>query len=181
MIKMSLSDIVDANEYGREDLVTKADLVTSKYDYGVGKLFTGVADASIIGTAGALTGVSASSIYSAMHNNLPIYSNVLYELAFPLMALGTGIGYGLANTNKQKIAPGIAAGALVAYSGYQSLNSVGVPLYYLFSGAGIASGLTSSVVVSAVAPVAVLFGAGWVIASAYKLLKSRKARKSKKK
>ena len=177
---MGLDDIVDAREYYNQDLVRKVDLLASQYDIGQGKLFTGAVHSTWITALGALRSSPAYSFYDAVIQNLSLSVNTLYETAFVWGSLAAGIGFGLAETSKQRILPGIATVGLMAYSANQALAAYGVSGYYLFSGAALGSGLTLSVLASALAPVAAVFGLGWAGAMIYKhFIKGRKHRKKK--
>ena len=179
---MGLDDIINAQDYYDQDLITKGDILASKYDYGQGKLFTGLTVSTIAASTSILTGSLANRLYDGIMSNLPVYSNILSNAIIPWAALGLGLGYGNTDTNNQKIIPGLALGGLLLYSLEQTISSLGIPIYYLATGAGITSGLTMSVIASAVAPIAALFGVGWTASMLYRhFIKGRRARKERKK
>ncbi len=175
-----LDDVVNADAYSDKDLVRYGDLVTSKYDIGQGKFFTGAVHATYLTAAGVMSG-AVTSFADALYRSLPLASPLLYDPLFVWASLASGIGFSMGNTNKQKIIPGVAVLGLIGYSGYSALNTLGVPSYYLATGAALTSGVTLGFLASALAPVAAVFGAGWALGYFYKrYIKGRKARKEKK-
>ena len=177
---MGLDDVVNADEYYHQDLVKLGDLVSSKYDIGQGKLFTGAVHATYLTALGVVTG-TVTSFADSLYRALPIFSPLLYDPFFVWASLATGVGFSMGNTNRQKVIPGIAVLGLIGYSGYQALNTLGVPSYYLATSAAITSGVTLSFFALALAPVAAVFGAGWALGYIYKrYIKGRKTKKEKK-
>ena len=178
---MGIEKIVNAIEYYDQDLVRRGDILVSEYDLGVGRLFTGAVHSTYLTAAGVASGVMSSSFYNTIAENISAYSDLLYQPVFIWSALAAGIGFGLAETNKQKVVPGAAVVGLVVYSVAKTTSALGVPAYYLITGAAIKSGLTLSAIGSAVMPVAAVFGIGWTLAYLYKNhVKRRKAKKKKK-
>jgi len=175
-----LDDIVDLRRHYDQDLGTRADLVASQYDYGVGRIFTGAVVSTLVAATSAFNSDIAFSYYDAIAANLPIYSELLYNTLFGAIGFGLGIAYGNADTNKQKLGVGLATGALVVYSGSQALTATGASFYYLLTAAAIKSGFTLGIIGSAVAPVAAFFGVGWTLSTLYKrLIKGKRGGKKR--
>lgn len=182
---MGLDDVVDVRETGL-GLALRKDLVMSEHDYGLGKEVTGLVDSTLIAVGGALIAGTntfnsniAYSLYDAINSMAAVPSDVLYNFFLPWAAFGTGIGYVLAETQKQKIIPGVALAGLAIYSTYETMAAMSVPASYLFASAGLAT----TVLASALPPVFALFGLGWAIGAAYMRIFKRKRgrRKGKKK
>ena len=173
----SLSDIVDVNKHSNRDYAKIEDIVASDKDYGVGKLFTGFVHSTILGLTGIYSSEAAFGLYDKLNSILPVPSIDLYGSMLPWAGVAAGIAFGLANTNKQKIVPGVATLGVISYSAYQTINTLGIPASYILANAGI----FSTVFFSSVAPAAALFGVGYALAALYKFGKGLLARRKKEK
>ncbi len=180
---LKLDDLVNAHEVGL-DLTRVEDLTISTQDYGLGKEITGLIDSTLIGVAGNLTAgtnafntATAHSFYNAINSMIEVPSSALYNFFLPWASFGTGIGYALAETRKQKFIPGASLAALTLYSIYKTTTTMGVSASYIFS-SGVA---LTTVLGSALPPVFALFGVGWLVGAAYKKYREKKAKKKSEK